>query len=277
LAGSSGEESAPRRSWQVGDKVGNALTGLGQMFALFLDAFRELPRAVRTRTFPYGEMVHQAWFLFGVCALPTVLTAIPFGVIVALQVGTIANQIGAESFSGAINVLTVIREAGPLITALIIAGVGGSAICADLGARKVREEIDALEVLGISPVRRLVLPRLLATCGVAILLNAVVSDVGIAGGYLYSVLVTHVTPGDYLSNLTALTAVPDVIVGELKAALFGLVAGLVACHKGLNAKGGPKGVGQAVNEAVVITFILLFFINFIVTQIYFAAFPPATL
>jgi phospholipid/cholesterol/gamma-HCH transport system permease protein len=219
----------------------------------------------------------QGWFLFSVCALPTILTAIPFGVIVALQVGTLAAQIGAEAYSGAINVLTVTREAGPLITALIIAGVGGSAICADLGARKVREEIDAMEVLGISPVRRLVLPRMVATTVVALLLNAVVSFVGIAGGYLYSVLVSHGTPGDYLANLTALTSVPDIVVGEVKAAAFGLIAGVVASHKGLTAKGGAKGVGQAVNEAVVITVILLFIVNFVLTEVYFAVLPPTTL
>src|SRR4051794_3429403 len=128
------EVGRPQRDTPWRDRFLGLLTVIGEVFALMLDSLRELFLSIRTRSFPLGEALGQGWFLFSVCALPTVLTAVPFGVIVALQVGTLASQIGAEAYSGAINVLTVTREAGPLITALIIAGVGGSAICADLGA-----------------------------------------------------------------------------------------------------------------------------------------------
>src|SRR3546814_6663172 len=98
----------------------------------------------------------------------------PFGIILALQVGVLAQEVGAVSFTGAGNTLAVVRQASPMITALMLAGVAGSAICADLGARKIREELDALEVMGISIVDRLLVPRMLATVVVAVLPNGVV-------------------------------------------------------------------------------------------------------
>jgi phospholipid/cholesterol/gamma-HCH transport system permease protein len=202
------------------------------------------------------------------------LVSIPFGAVIALQLGNLATQVGAQSFTGAAAVLAIVREAGPIVTALLIAGAGGSAICADLGARTIREEIDAMEVLGISPIQRLVVPRVLACVLVAVLLNGLVSVVGVAGGYVFNVIIQHGTPGAYLASFTALAQVSDLFAGEVKAMLFGLIAGLVASYRGLNPKGGPKGVGDAVNQSAIITFLLLFLTNTILTTIYFQIVPP---
>jgi phospholipid/cholesterol/gamma-HCH transport system permease protein len=166
-----------------------------------------------------------------------------------------------------------VREAGPIVTALIIAGAGGSAICADLGSRKIREELDAMQVLGIDPVHRLVVPRVLASMLVAVLLNGLVSVVGVTGGYAFNVVLQGGTPGAYLASFQALGQLPDLLVGEVKALLFGAAAALVASHQGMTAKGGPKGVGDAVNRSVVITFMLLFALNFVVTAVYFQVVP----
>src|SRR5699024_11815878 len=127
-------------------------------------------------------------------------------------------------------------------TALLIAGAGGSAICADLGARKIRDEIDAMEVLGISPIQRLVVPRVLGAMLVAVLLNGLVSVVGVAGGYFFNVVLQGGTPGAYLSSFSMLAQLPDLWIGEIKAAVFGVIAAVIAAYKGLNPKGGPKGV-----------------------------------
>src|SRR4051794_27682993 len=127
----------------------------GRLFALFLDVVRLTFR----RPFQGREFVQQAWFIASVTILPTSLVAIPFGAVIALQLGTLTRQLGAQSFTGAASVLAVIREASPIVCALLIAGAGGSAICADLGARKIREEIDAMEGLGIDPIHRLVVAR----------------------------------------------------------------------------------------------------------------------
>jgi len=159
------------------------------------------------------------------------------------------------------------------VTAIIIAGAGGSAICADLGARKIREELDAMQVLGIDPIQRLVVPRVIASMLVAVLLNGLVSVVGVAGGYFFNVVMQGGTPGAYLASFQALGQLPDLMAGEIKALVFGAVAAIVASYKGMTAGGGPKGVGDAVNQSVVITFMLLFALNFVITAIYFQVVP----
>lgn len=241
----------------------------GRLFAMFLDVFRLMFR----RPFQFREFVQQAWFIASVTIVPTALVAIPFGAVIALQLGSLARQISAQSFTGAASVLAIVREASPIVTALLIAGAGGSAICADLGSRKIRDEIDAMEVLGISPVQRLVVPRVLACALVAVALNGLVCVVGVGGGYFFNVMLQGGTPGAYLASFSALAQLPDLYAGELKALVFGIIAAVVASYKGLNAGGGPKGVGDAVNQSVVITFLLLFFVNFVITAVYFQVVP----
>ncbi|MGB9376057.1 MAG: ABC transporter permease [Mycobacteriales bacterium] len=239
------------------------------MFAFVLDTFR----AVFRMPFQIREMITQAWFIASVTILPTALVSIPFGAVLALQLGSITRQLGAQSFTGSAAVLGIVREASPIVTALLIAGAGGSAICADLGSRKIRDEIDAMQVLGIDPIQRLVVPRLIATMLVAVLLNGLVSVVGVAGGYFFNVILQGGTPGAYLASFTALAQLPDLWAGEIKALIFGAIAAVVASYKGLNAGGGPKGVGDAVNQSVVITFMMLFFTNFVLTAMYFQIVP----
>ena len=241
----------------------------GHFFGFCLDTVRGMVR----RPFQVREFVQQAWFLSSVSILPTALVSIPFGAVIALQLGSLVRQLGAQSFTGAASVLAVVREAGPIVTALIIAGAGGSAICADLGARKIREELDAMRVLAVDPIQRLVVPRVLASMLVAVLLNGLVSVVGVSGGYLFNVVMQDGTPGAYLASFQALGQLPDLVAGEIKALVFGAVAALVAAQQGMTAKGGPKGVGDAVNRSVVITFMLLFALNFVITAIYFQVVP----
>jgi phospholipid/cholesterol/gamma-HCH transport system permease protein len=166
-----------------------------------------------------------------------------------------------------------VQQASPIVTTLIIAGAGGSAICADLGSRTIREEIDAMEVLGVSPVHRLVVPRVLAATSVAVLLNGMVSVVGVAGGYFFNVVLQGGTPGAYLASFSALAQIQDFWAGEIKALIFGVIAAIVASYKGLRAGGGPKGVGDAVNQSVVITFLLLFLVNAVITAVYLRIVP----
>jgi phospholipid/cholesterol/gamma-HCH transport system permease protein len=122
-------------------------------------------------------------------------------------------------------------------------------------------------VLGIDPIHRLVVPRVLASMFVAALLNGLVSTIGIAGGFLFSVLLQGVNPGAFVNGLTLLTHTPELVISEVKAALFGLIAGLMACYLGLNVKGGPKSVGDAVNQTVVFSFMALFVVNVVVTAV----------
>ena len=244
----------------------------GNLFAFFLDVVRGLFR----RPFQLREFIQQAWFIASVTIVPTALVAIPFGAVIALQVGGLIKQFGAQSFTGSASVLAVVQQAAPIATALLIAGAGGSAIAADLGARKIREELDAMMVLGIDPIQRLVVPRVLAAMLVAFFLNGMVSVVGVAGGYVFNVILQDGTPGAYIASFTALAQLPDLWVGLIKATIFGLIAAIVAAYKGMNAAGGPKGVGDAVNESVVITFMLLFVVNVVLSAVYLQIVPPKT-
>ncbi|MGH3353036.1 MAG: MlaE family ABC transporter permease [Nocardioides sp.] len=241
----------------------------GSLFAFGLD----VGRAVFRRPFQFREFIQQAWFIASVTIVPTALVAIPFGAVIALQVGGLVAQFGAQSFVGSAAVLAVVQQAAPIATALLVAGAGGSAIAADLGARKIREELDAMMVLGIDPIQRLVVPRVLAAMMIAVFLNGLVSIVGVMGGYVFNVIIQGGTPGAYLASFTALAQMADLWQGLAKALVFGLIAAIVASYKGMNAGGGPKGVGDAVNESVVITFLLLFIVNFVMSAIFLQIIP----
>jgi ABC transport permease subunit len=251
------------------DLISRALTQVGALFALALDTIR----AAFRRPFAGRELIEQFWFVTSVSWVPAMLVAIPFGAVIALQLGTLTVQVGAQSFTGAASVLAVVQQAAPIVTTLVIAGAGGAAICADLGARTIREEIEALKVIGVDPVQHLVVPRVIGCMGAAVLLNGLVSVVGVLGGYFFNVVVQGGTPGAYLSSFTALAQTSDLVVGELKALVFGFLAGVVAAYRGLNTRPGPKGVGESVNQSVVVTFLLLFFVNFVITTLYLQLVP----
>jgi phospholipid/cholesterol/gamma-HCH transport system permease protein len=226
--------------------------------------------------FHWKETVTQAWFVVSVAVVPTLLVAIPFGVIVSIQIGSLAQQLGATSFVGAANGLGVIRQGAPIVVALLMAGAVGSAICSDLGARTIREEIDALETLGISPVQRLVVPRVLAATFIAVLLCGIVAFVGVITGFIFNVTAQGGTPGSYIASFAAFAQPADLVLAELKSALFGILVSLIACYKGLTAQGGPKGVADAVNASVVLSVVLLFAVNVVITEL-FAVFVPQRL
>jgi phospholipid/cholesterol/gamma-HCH transport system permease protein len=130
-----------------------------------------------------------------------------------------------------------------------------------------------MEVMAVNPVHRLVTPRLWAAATVSVFLVSLVSVAGLSGGFVFNVLVQKTTSGAYFSGFTALVQLPDLWSALVKAFIFGMIAAMVACYKGLYAKGGPKGVGDAVNQAVVVTFILIFFANFVLSTLYFALIP----
>jgi len=234
----------------------------------------QVTKKIFTTKFQTREFIEQAWFITSVCLMPTILVSIPFGAVISLQVGSLTGQLGAQSFAGATAVLATVREAAPIAAALLIAGAAGSAICSDLGARKIREEIDAMEVLGIDPLERLVAPRVVATVFVALMINGIVIGAGIGGGYFFTVIVQGGSAGAFLSSFTALASLPDLYISMVKAVIFGWLAAIIGAYKGLNAGGGPSGVGRAVNESVIIAFMLLFFMNAIITAIYFQVVPP---
>ena len=248
----------------LGRDMSGAAQAVGGLFLMSFDAVRFVFR----KPFHWREFLDQAWFVARVSMAPTLLVAIPLTVLVSFTLNILLRELGAADLSGAGAAFGAVTQVGPLVTVLVIAGAGATAMCADLGSRTIREEIAAMEVLGINPVQRLVTPRMLASTLIALLLNSLVVIVGVVGGYVFSVFVQNVSPGAFVAGITLLTGIPELIISGVKAAFFGMIAGLVACYRGLIISGGgAKAVGNAVNETVVYAFILLFVVNVVITAV----------
>ncbi|MEU0538835.1 ABC transporter permease [Nocardia sp. NPDC005978] len=217
--------------------------------------------------FQWKEAILQAWRLVTVTAIPAILMAIPFGVIVSVQVGNLIHTLGADSLLGATGGLGVIKQGAPLATGFLLGGAGAAALAADLGARTIREEIDALNTMGISPIHRLVIPRMVAMLVVAPLLNVLIIFVGVLAGYVVAIGGQNVTPGSYWATFGSFTTTADVWISLFKAVIFGFIVVIIACQRGLEAKGGPRGVADAVNAAVVLSVVSIVTVNLVATQI----------
>ena len=224
----------------------------------------------------WPEFVEQCLFLIRVTTTPVMLIAVPLGATISLQVGQLTRQLGAESLTGAAVIVGVVREAAPIASALLIAGAGGSAMTADMGARNIRDELAAMEVMSVNPVHRLVTPRLWAATVIGVLLVSLVIVSGVAGGFLFNVVLQGVSPGAYFQSSGSLLRLSDLFVSLLKAGLFGFVAATVACHQGMTCARSPAGVGLAVKQGVVLTFLVVFPLNFVITSLY-AVISPQTL
>ncbi|WP_345497135.1 MlaE family ABC transporter permease [Nocardia callitridis] len=217
--------------------------------------------------FQWREALLQAWRLVTVTAIPAVLIAIPFGVIVSVQIGNLIHTLGADSLVGAAGGLGVIKQGAPMATGFLLGGAGAAAIAADLGARTIREEIDALNTMGINPIHRLVIPRMAAMLLVAPLLNILIIFVGVLAGYAVAITGQGVTPGSYWATFGSFTQVADIWMSLLKAVIFGFLVVVIACQRGLEAKGGPRGVADGVNAAVVLSVVAIVVVNLVLTQV----------
>jgi len=234
---------------------------------------RTLSSALRP-PYPYGgELVSQFLFTLRLCWFPLLIStvAINYGA-PGLQAANFLNLIGGLDRLGTFFVIIVVRELAPFITSIVIAGVAGTAICADLGARKVREELDALQVLGVDPVKNLVVPRFLSLMLVTGLFNIYAVLFGLFGGILADLL-NGGSLGPFWNTLFEGSNTTDLWGSELKAMMFGAIIAIVCCYKGMTASGGAEGVGRAVNEAVVISFLGIGAFGYVFTQTLLATHP----
>jgi phospholipid/cholesterol/gamma-HCH transport system permease protein len=242
------------------------LKPLGGLFAMSLDTLQAMVK----RPFQWREVVQQMWFIIRVSIVPTLLVMLGFTLLVIFEVNLLLKDLGALDLSGGIAGIASVQQIGPFVTVVVVAGAGGTAICADLGARTIREEIDAMMVLGIDPVQRLVVPRVLAMVVVAQVLNFIIGAGGLIGGYFFSVFLQGATPGAYVDSIPLFTGPPELLFSMAKAFVFGVIAALIACYRGLTVSGGSKGVGDAVNQAVVITITVLVPVSLTITIVQFA-------
>ncbi|MGE2734584.1 MlaE family ABC transporter permease [Mycolicibacterium vaccae] len=254
-----------------------SLETVGSQCILGLRALQYLVTDIARWRFPFAEFIQQASFMASTAMLPTMCVAIPIGVTLQIQFALLAGQVGATSLAGAASGLAVIRQGAPLVAALLMASAVGSAICADLGSRTIRDEVDALEVMGISAIRRLVVPRLAAAIVVSVALTGLVCFIGFLAGYLFNTFAQDGAPGSFVTTFASFATVSDLVLTLIKAVVFGAIVAIVACDKGLTTKGGPAGVANSVNATVVASILLLMITNVVFTQMYVLLFPKVAL
>src|SRR6478735_316408 len=234
---------------------------------------RTIASAVRP-PYPYGnEFVLQFLFAMRLCWFPMLLSTVAFGYEApGLQAANFLVLFGALDRLGGFFVLASIREFAPFVDAIVVAGVAGTAITADLGARKIRDELDALVVMGVDPIKNLVVPRFLALMLITGLFDIYALIFGIVGG-IGAELLYNEPLGGFFATLFNNASVTDLWGSVLKTTLFGAIIAIVCSYKGMTASGGAEGVGRAVNEAVVIAFMGVFAFNYVFTQTLLATHP----
>ena len=239
--------------------IAKPVRALGDFFGMTSTLRRDLQAALGMARVHPADVVRGT----GVARADAMLT-IPFTVLITFTINVLLVEIGAADFSGTGAALGTVTQTGPIVTVLVVAGAGATAMCADLGSRTIREELDALRVLGINPVQALVVPRVLAATWCPFCPRRCsrrhsrrLRLLGVLPERHAWRLRRGADPGEGRADVTAL----------IKAALFGLAAGLIACYKGISVGGGPPGVGNAVNETVVYTFMALFVINVVATAV----------
>jgi phospholipid/cholesterol/gamma-HCH transport system permease protein len=248
----------------------NALEEVGDMMIL---TGKTIVSAIRP-PYPYGgEFVSQFLFALKLCWFPLLISTVAFGYgAPGLQAANFLVLFGALDRLGGFFVLASIREFAPFVTAIVLAGVAGTAITADLGARKIREELDALQVLGVDPVKNLVVPRFLALMLVTALFDVFAIVFGVAGGVTAN-LVSGGQTGPFFATFLTNATTTDLWGSVLKCTLFGALTAIICCYKGMTASGGAEGVGRAVNQAVVMTFMSIGAFNYVFTQTLLATHP----
>jgi phospholipid/cholesterol/gamma-HCH transport system permease protein len=234
---------------------------------------RTIVSAIRP-PYPYGEeLVDQFLFVLKLSWFPMSVStfALCLGA-PGLQAAGILNLFGALDRLGGFFVVTAVRFIGPIVTAIVVGGVAGTAITADLGARKIREELDALQVLGVDPIKNLVVPRFLALIVITALLDVFAIVFGLTAG-IAAELLYHQSLGGFFSTLFSNAAITDIWGSILMCSMFGGIVAVVCCFKGMTASGGAEGVGRAVNQAVVISFMGVFAFLYVFSTVLLATNP----
>jgi phospholipid/cholesterol/gamma-HCH transport system permease protein len=217
----------------------------------------------------YADDVFLQMDNIGVGSLPiVVLTGFFSGAVMSLQLARALAQWGQKGRVGTAVSITLVRELGPALTSLMVAGRNSSGMASELGSMKVTEQIDAMRALGTDPIQKLVTPRLIATCAVLPLLTIIADFVGMFGGYMVANLLLDVPPKQYWTTVWQALEWDDLTQGLLKPFVFAFVIALVGCYYGLNASGGTQGVGRATTQAMVVASVLIFVLTFFITRIF---------
>ena len=209
-------------------------------------------------------------YRIGVNSLPIVfLTALFTGMVLALQSAYQMQRISAQMYIASLVSLSMIRELGPVLTALVVAGRVGASITAELGTMKVTEQIDALETLATNPVKYLVVPRFLALLLMLPLLTVYADFVGMLGGYIVGVFKLHINSNMYINMTTSPLGLKDLYTGLLKSVIFAIIIAIISCYEGMRTQGGAEGVGRSTTLSVVTSFVLIIAADCIFTALFY--------
>ena len=248
----------------------NALAAIGR-FGRFSGAIAT--RVVRRPLFG-RQVVEQTWTTTTRCLLPVVAVTFPFGMVMALQGLEIFRLFGAERMLASLISIATLREISPVLASVLVAAQGGSSCAASLGAMRIKEELDATEVMAIDAIKYHVAPRVIAMTLACPLLNIAGSVAGVAGGYSTAVFIKGESGGIFMAELWSFMQPVDLYGGLLKTTVFGLLIGLISCYHGYRASGGAAGVGKAVNDTVVHSVVAFITMNYFLTSALFGAVAP---
>lgn len=222
---------------------------------------------------PVREMLVQAWALLKVTAIPGLLMAIPFGAMVTVVTSGLVNQVGATSLLGAASGVGVVRQGAPITAGLLMGGAAAAAIASDFGARAVREELEAMRVMGVDPVRRLVVPRFLGLLILSPMLCLYIIGAGTGAAFILAVTASGMSPGSFWQSFGTFAKVADIWFAIGKSVVFAAIVAIVSSLRGMEARGGPRGVADAVNSSVVLNVVCMVFANLAITQVQTMFFP----
>jgi len=217
----------------------------------------------------YSDDIALQMDVIGVGSLPiAVLTGFFSGAVMALQMSRALSDYGQVGKTGTLVSLTLVRELGPVLTALMVAGRNSSGMASELGSMKVTEQIDAMRALGTDPIQKLVTPRLIATCTMLPLLTIIADFVGIFGGWVIAFLFLHIDSRQYWSTAWRALEWNDVTQGLLKPLVFAFIVSMMGCYHGLRTTGGTQGVGRSTTQAMVAATVLIFVLDLLITKVF---------
>jgi phospholipid/cholesterol/gamma-HCH transport system permease protein len=245
---------------------GGSLQALGR-YGLFCAS---VARSCASGRWAFSELLEQASTVALRCFLPVTITAMPFGAVIAFQGMAILDLFTAHRMLSSLLAVFMVRELAPVIAAVLVAAQAGSSFAAELGAMRIKDEIDATSVMSVDPIGWHVVPRVLAMTLVVPVLTVLADAFGIFGGWLVAVGMEGQSHGVFMAHLAANLGAFDLLASGMKGGCYGLMIGTIACWKGYHATGGAEGVGRAVNDTVVLSVMYILVLNYLLSSLLFS-------
>lgn len=259
---------------KVGETSLFVIAGVGRLFDLFIAVFKTVIAAFYQKKVLNRNHIFHQMVLMGVDSLGIIiLVGTSVGMVLALQAAYQLKQFGAVLYTGSLVSVSITRELGPLVAAIVISGRIGARMAAELGTMKVQEEVDALTTMGLNPIRYLIVPRCIALMVMLPCLTVITDIFGMIGGFLIGTLGVGINPYIYYAKTFDALVAKDVYSGLVKSGIFAMLIALVSCHQGLSVEGGADGVGKATTQAVVISIVLIIVVDCLATAIIYYALP----